>query len=249
VKRFLFRIGYGTVLAILFVAGAWIAFRNSIVGRSVAVPDLKGKTMPEAIRLAHDVGLRVEEQATRARYDDQVPANRVLLQSPETGSLAKPAQLIHVVVSLGPRELRVPDLLGLPPRAAASRLTQAALQLGPVSWYRDSLARTGIVAQDPEADTPATKNLAVEVLTNRGLPEARHVMPDLIGRDAERMRQRLELFGFRVGSARYEVYEGVPPNTVLKQFPPAGYPISNRDVISLTVSRSSEDPSAALVTP
>lgn len=244
-KRLLFRASYGAVLVVLFGAGAWIAFRRSIVGRSVAVPDLVGKTMTEAIRLSHDVGLRVEEQATRARYDDQIPGNRVLMQQPETGSLAKPAQVIRVVLSLGPRELRVPDLTGLPPRAAASRLTQAALQLGPVSWYRDAQARTGIVAQEPEAETPAPKNAAVEVLTNRGLPETRFVMPDLIGRDAERMRQRLETFGFRVGSARYEAYEGVPPNTVLKQFPPAGHPISSREVVSLTVSLAGEDATAA----
>lgn len=239
-KRLLFRVLYGAVLVVLFAAGGWIAFRRSIVGRSVAVPELVGKTMPEAIRLAHDVGLQVEEQATRARYDDAVPRNRVLLQQPENGSLAKPAQVVRVVLSLGPRELRVPDLIGLPPRAAASRLTQVSLQLGPVSWYRDAQARTGIVAQEPDADIPAVKNTAVEVLTNRGLPEVRYVMPDLIGRDAERMRQRLELFGFRVGSARYETYEGVPANTVLKQFPPAGHPISNRDVLSLTVSREAE---------
>ena len=51
-------------------------------------------------------------------------------------------------------------------------------------------------------------------------------MPDFVGQDAEHVRARLETFGFRVGSARYESYEGVPPNTVLKQFPPAGYPLS-----------------------
>lgn len=243
-KRLVFRVLYGAVLVVLFGAGAWITFRRSIVGRSVAVPELVGKTMTDAIRLAHDVGLRVEDQGARARYDDVIPRDRILIQQPETGSLAKPAQVIRVVVSLGPRALRVPDLIGLPPRAAASRLTQASLQLGPVSWYRETQARTGIVAQEPEADAPAAKNAAVEVLTNRGLPEVRYVMPDLIGRDAERMRQRLELFGFRVGSARYEAYEGVAPNTVLKQFPPAGYPISNREVVSLTVSREAEEGTA-----
>jgi beta-lactam-binding protein with PASTA domain len=65
-------------------------------------------------------------------------------------------------------------------------------------------------------------------------------MPDFVGTDAENARQRLEKFGFRVGSARYEGYEGVPPNTALKQFPPAGYPLSDRDVISLTVSRPAD---------
>ena len=63
-------------------------------------------------------------------------------------------------------------------------------------------------------------------------------MPDLVGKDAEAARARLEKFGFKVGSARFEAYEGVRPNTVLKQFPPAGYPLSSREVVSLTVSRS-----------
>lgn len=236
--RILFRLFYGAVLAGVFLFAAWLAFRGSIVGRSVTVPDLSGKSVPEAIRIAHDVGLRVEEQAPRARHDDRVPRHRVLLQAPEGGSLAKPGQAVRLVLSLGPRELRVPDLAGLSPRAAALKLAREALQLGAVSWYRDADSASGIVAQNPDPDTPAVKGNAVEVLTNRGMPEVRFVMPDFVGQDAEHVRARLSTFGFRVGSARYEAYEGVPPNTVLKQFPPAGYPLSRRDVVSLTVSQS-----------
>ena len=77
---------------------------------------------------------------------------------------------------------------------------------------------------------------------SRGAAEARIVMPDFVGKDAEAVRARLEKFGFRVGSARFEAYEGVKPNTVLKQFPPAGYPLSTREVVSLTVSRSADPP-------
>jgi serine/threonine-protein kinase len=233
-------VGYGLLLIAIFVAGAWVAFRRSIVGRSVTVPDLVGKSMPEAIGAAQQAGLRLEEQAGRARNDDKIPRGRVLLQQPEGGSLAKPSQAVRVVLSLGPRELRVPDLAGLAPRAAALKLGEETLTLGSTSWYRDALARVGIVAQDPEPDTVVARNVAVTVLTNRGLPETRFVMPDLVGQDADKMRARLETFGFRVGSARYESYEGVPPNTILKQFPPAGYPLSSREVVSLTVSRPAE---------
>lgn len=236
--RILFRLLYGALLVAAFLFAAWLSFRASIVGRSVTVPDLAGKTFPEAIRIAHDVGLRVEEQASRARYDDRVLRHRVLLQQPEAGSLAKPGQVVRLVLSLGPRELQVPEVAGLAPRAAALKLARESLQLGAVSWYRDAEAPTGIVAQNPEPETPATKGSAVEVLTNRGMPEVRFVMPDFVGQDAERVRARLETFGFRVGSARYETYEGVAPNTILKQFPPAGYPLSRRDVVSLTVSQS-----------
>jgi beta-lactam-binding protein with PASTA domain len=240
--RVLFRLLYGSLLVALFVIGAWITFRRSIVGRTVSVPDLTGKTVPEAIEIAGRAGLRVEPVARRARNDDRIPRERVLAQEPESGSLAKPAQTVRVVLSLGPRELRVPDLTALPPRAAALKLGEESLTLGTASWYRDALARPGIVAQDPEPDTVAGRNVAVAVLTNRGQPETRFVMPDLVGQDADRMKARLETFGFRVGSARYETYEGVAANTILKQFPPAGYPLGSHEVVSLTVSRPPEAP-------
>jgi beta-lactam-binding protein with PASTA domain len=240
VWRVLFRVGYGLLLVTIFLAGGWLAFQRSIVGRSVAVPDLTGKQVLDAIRIAHDAGLRVEEQPGRARNDDRVEKDRILFQDPEAGSLAKPAQVIRVVLSLGPRQLKVPDLTGLPPRAAALKLAQESLQLGAVSWYRDGAARIGITAQDPEPEAPAGRNGTVDVLTNRGAPETRYVMPDLVGRDAEQMRRVLAKEGFRVGSSRYEAYEGIAANTILKQFPPAGSPISSHDVVSLTVSRPGE---------
>jgi serine/threonine-protein kinase len=240
VGRVIFRLFYGVLLIGIFLAGAWLAFERAIVGRSVSVPDLGGKPMLDAIRIAHDAGLRVEEQTGRARDDDRVAKGLILSQEPEAGSLAKPSQVVRVVLSLGARQLKVPDLTGMPPRAAALRLAQESLQLGVVSWYRESGPRIGISAQDPEPETAAGRNATVEVLTNRGAPETRYVTPDMVGKDAEQMRAALASHGFRVGSARYEAYEGVAANTILKQFPPAGSPISSHDVVSLTVSRSSE---------
>ena len=135
---------------------------------------------------------------------------------------------------------------GLAPRAAALKLSRESLELGPASWYRDPAAPAGIVAQDPEAETPAGKGEAVRVLTNRGAPET----PD---RDAGPRRQgrrggpgaprevRLPRRAARGSSPT----RASAPNTVLKQFPPAGYPLSSREVVSLTVSRSPDAPGRA----
>jgi serine/threonine-protein kinase len=237
VARIFFRFVYGILLTAVFAGAAWYGFRRAIVGRSVTVPELAGKTPDQARAVAQHVGLRIEEQTARARYDERIPAGRVLLQEPEAGSLAKPSQVVRLVMSLGPRALRVPDLAGLAPRAAAVKLSRESLELGPASWYRDPAASPGIVAQDPEPETPAGKGEGVRVLMSRGPAEARIVMPDFVGQDAEAVRARLEKFGYRVGSARFEAYDGVRQNTVLKQFPPAGYPLSGREVVSLTVSR------------
>jgi len=238
--RVVFRLFYALLLGAIFLLGAWFSFEKSIVGRSVTVPDLSGKTVAEAIKVAHDVGLLVEQDGRRARADEKLPKDRILAQVPEAGSLAKPSQVVRVVVSLGPTQLKAPDLDGLPPRAAALKLAQQSLELGPVSWYRDPAAKVGIVAQDPEPDTTMAKSASVEVLTNRGAPEPRYVMPDLVGKDSEQVRAKLQAAGFRVGSSRYETYEGIAANTVLKQFPPAGYPIGAREVVSLTVSRAAD---------
>lgn len=235
--RVLFRILYGALLMAVFLGAVWFGFRRSIVGRSVSVPDLTGKTPDEALRAALDAGLQIEQQDGRARNDDKVPRGRVLLQQPEAGSLAKPSQAIRVVLSLGPRELRVPDLTGLAPRAAALKLSRESLGLGPVSWYRDPAAPPGILAQDPEPDAPGKRGETIRVLMSRGPADVRILMPDFVGKDAQAVKAHLEKFGFRVGSARFEAYDGVAPDTVLKQFPPAGYPLSNKEVVSLTVSR------------
>jgi len=237
VIRVLFRVLYGALLVAVFLGAVWFGFRRSIVGRSVAVPDLTGKTPDEALRAALDAGLQIEQQDGRARYDDKIPRGKVLLQQPEAGSLAKPSQAIRVVLSLGPRELRVPDLAGLAPRAAALKLSRESLELGPVSWYRDPAAPPGILAQDPEPDSPGKRGEAIRVLMSRGPADVRILMPDFVGKDAQAVKAHLEKFGFRVGSARFEAYDGVAPDTVLKQFPPAGYPLSNKEVVSLTVSR------------
>lgn len=235
--RVLFRVLYGALLVAVFLGAVWFGFRRSIVGRSVAVPDLTGKTPDEALRAALDAGLQIEQQDGRARYDDKIPRGKVLLQQPEAGSLAKPSQAIRVVLSLGPRELRVPDLTGLAPRAAALKLSRESLELGPVSWYRDPAAPPGILAQDPDPDAPGKRGEAIRVLMSRGPADVRILMPDFVGKDAQAVKAHLEKFGFRVGSARFEAYDGVAPDTVLKQFPPAGYPLSNKEVVSLTVSR------------
>jgi eukaryotic-like serine/threonine-protein kinase len=240
VARLLFRVLYGGLLLAVFGGAVWFGFRRAIVGRSVTVPNLSGRTPEEALKVTRALGLQLEEQTARARYDDRIPAGRVLIQQPEAGSLAKPAQVVRVVLSRGLRELRVPDLTGLAPRAAALKLSRENLELGPTSWFRDPAASAGIVAQDPEPETPAERGEAVRVLMSRGGVDTRIIMPDFVGKDAEAVRARLEKFGFRVGSARFEAYEGVKPNTILKQFPPAGYPLSNREVVSLTVSRLPE---------
>jgi beta-lactam-binding protein with PASTA domain len=61
-------------------------------------------------------------------------------------------------------------------------------------------------------------------------------MPDLVDRDYQTVRGFLELHGFRVGSVKFEPYEGVSESLVLRQFPLPGHPLRLGEVISLVVA-------------
>ena len=57
----------------VFLGAVWFGFRGAIVGRSVAVPDLSGKTPEGVLGVAHAAGLQLEEQESRARFDERIP--------------------------------------------------------------------------------------------------------------------------------------------------------------------------------
>ena len=62
-------------------------------------------------------------------------------------------------------------------------------------------------------------------------------MPDLIGRDARQEAQKLAAIRIQArGDPRYEPYAGAAPDTILKQYPPAGYPVSKLDTVTLTAA-------------
>ena len=239
-RRLFFRAVFGGLLLAIFGISAWISFQRSILGRSILVPHLVGKAEQDARKIARDSGLTLVVEKGRERYDERVASHAVLLQQPGVGSFVKPGQAVRVVLSLGPRSLRVPDLAGLSPRAAGLSLLRASLALGEVSTDREYAREPGIFAQAPEPDTPASEGGPVAVLYNRGAPDRVFVMPGLVGRDAKKEKERLTVLGFRVGATRYESYEGLAPDTILKQYPPAGYPVSQKEAITLTAARPGE---------
>lgn len=234
-SRIAFRVVFGALLIGVFSLAGWASFQRSVLGRSILVPNLTGKGIDEARKIARDAGLSIVVEQERARFDDRVPARGIVLQRPGVGSFVKPGQTVRLALSLGPRSIRVPDLVGLSSRAAALSLTRASLRLGEVSIDHEPQS-PGISAQYPAAETAAAESAPVAVLVNRSAGEQLFVMPDLIGQNAEAEEKRLTQMGFKVGATHHQVYDGLPPNTILKQYPPAGYPCSRQDPITFTAA-------------
>ena len=229
------RVLYAMVLAGVLATATWISFARFVQGKSLKTPSFVNLTPDEAASRATELGLSVQIDSAQDAFDDAVPAHRVRGQSPGAETAVKSGQTIRLFLSLGPRAVRMPDLTGLPARAATLALSKAGLKEAALASARLP-GPTGVVAQGVAPGTIAGPDTPVDVLVNRGASEVAWVMPDLIGRDFERVKTAFEERGFRIGGVRSQAYEGAANGTILRQFPLAGAPVTRRDALSFVIA-------------
>jgi serine/threonine-protein kinase len=229
------RVLYALVLAFVLAIAAWISFSRFVAGKSTLVPDLRALSVEEATARAIELGLAAEVDPLRDDWDEKVPPGRIRAHEPAAEMAVKEGQTIRLFLSLGPKLLRMPDLAGQSPRAAAAALARQGFT-DPVHASVRLPGPTGVVAQSLSPGAVVPPGGREGLLVNRGLPDAAWIMPDLIGRDVERVRRAFEARGFRVGSVRRQAYEGAARGTILRQFPQSGFPVSRKDVLSFVVA-------------
>ena len=229
--KLLFLIG---ALGATFVIAFLLSMRIAMRATEVQVPDLTGRSVNEARQILQALELRVTVDENR-RPDARVPAGQVMQQDPPGGVEARPQRTVRVWVSSGPPTTRVPDLVGQTERTARIRVQQEGLEVASVTEVEspDYPADT-VVAQVPP---PSSRAPTVSLLVNRGEPAVTYVMPDVIGMEGARVEMVLRSHGFRVAIVGSQPYPGVPPGTVVRQQPSAGFQVGPADSISLEVSQ------------
>jgi len=235
------RILYALLLAGILGVVAWISFSRFVLGKAEEVPDLTGRSVDEATAQAAERGLRVVVDRSQEAFDGEIPAHRIRGQSPAAGMAVKAGQDLRVFLSLGPEIVRSPDLAGLTARTAALALAREGLTEGAVSAIRLP-GPQGVVAQGVVPGATTVPDTPVDILVNRGPTDILYVMPDLIGRDFERVRPAFEARGFRLGGVREQPYEGAAAGTILRQFPLAGAAVGLRDTLSFVVASPESQP-------
>lgn len=226
----------GLVLAVFTLAG-YFSFSLFVRSGVTTVPDLVGWPEAEVDGRLTDQGLRVRRSYDSDRFDEEIPAGHVLEQSPNSGSLMKRGAAVEVVISLGPERLTVPDVEGKTLQAAQVTLTSAGLGIGRiVNVYSYGVHPGIVVEQSPSAESGVGRGATVALFLSAASRADSYVMPDLAYRDLEAVRHFFERRGFRLGSIKFEPYEGFSPGVILRQYPLPGHLLGRQDVISLVVT-------------
>lgn len=231
-------LAYLFLVLVVFIVAAYSSFSLFVRSGVTTVPDVEGMTRAEASSLLADQGLDLRRVSEEGRYDDKVPAGQIVQQKPDPRTLVKRGSAVEVILSLGPQRVEVPDLSGKSLPAAQVALSSSGLTLGRVLGVYTAAGQQPltVLAQDPDPGSSVPPASQADLLLVKEVQEERWIMPDLVYRNYEDVRPAFELRGFRLGSVKFESYEGVAEGVILRQYPLPGHPVSKRDLISLTVA-------------
>lgn len=225
------------VIFVVAFLWAFLSFGNFWSNATVTVPNVVGKQVSVARNILEDNHLRVSVSEVA---NSEVPAGKVISQTPASGESVKENHPVHLVVSKGAGDLTVPDLSGLTVDQAKQRLKDMGLVLGKITTQEDSSKPDGvIISQSPSVDGKINKGQLVDVVVNKLSPK-KVTVPSLIGMTLKDARDALSSLEISLASINGSTDES---SIVTDQSVAAGKDIEQGGSIVLTTkaTKASEE--------
>jgi eukaryotic-like serine/threonine-protein kinase len=240
-------------LAVLAMLSAVVTMHFAIHGAEVTVPSFKGLTVAEATDKAAALGLNLA--VDNHFYSVEIPAGRILNQSPLPGTVVRREWRVRLTESVGPQRVAIPNLTGTNQRLASIQIRRIGLELGPTAEMPYAYAPPDtVIAQNPAPDAAGVESPVISLLvaappleTSSGM-----VMPDFTGQSFSGAAVAVAHAGLKLAPVK-AVSAAVPsvvslgtaqapqlpvaPGTVMDQNPPAGHRVDGSTGIQLTVAQ------------
>ncbi|TCK75249.1 PASTA domain-containing protein [Acidipila rosea] len=248
---------FGVVVLGLFVVAmlsAVMTMHFAIHGAEVTVPDYRGLTTAEAARRSASLGLT---QSVDSRfYSADMPAGRVLSQSPAVGTVVRREWHLRLTESLGPQKAAIPNVIGKEERVATIEVRRAGLDIGSVAHlpFAGSPENT-VIAQTPAPDAAGVERPVVSLLVAAApdvVASGGMVMPDFTGQPYAAAAAAVTKAGLKLAPAKdmavsipavpdvastKPMAAPIPAGAVVSQSPPAGYRIDLGAQVEFTVAK------------
>ncbi|MEH0844136.1 Stk1 family PASTA domain-containing Ser/Thr kinase [Micromonospora sp. CPCC 205711] len=216
------------VLGLLAAVGGWWVG----VGRYTVAPQLVSMTKAQAQAQADRGGFALAY--AQPRYDEKVPRDAVVAQSPASAGRILKGGTITLTLSLGPERFPLPDVVGKEFDLAEADLTSAKLVVAKgAARYDDNLPAGVVVETNPKAGAQVRPGTKVTVVLSRG--RAPITVPNLVGRNINEARATLA----QLGLVPVETYKDSekPKDEVLGQSPADGAGVVKGTQVKLDVSK------------
>ena len=159
----------------------------------------------------------------------------VISQTPAAGGQAAYGSAVALVVSSGPCNVTVPDVVGQTQTAAGAALTGAGLITGTATQQCSNTVAAGLViSQTPAAGTQATFGSAVALVVSSG--PCNVTVPNVAGQTQAAAGTLLTDAGLVLGTATQQCSNTVAAGLVISQNPEAGTQATFGSSVALVVS-------------
>jgi len=170
-----------TLLAIFGGAGSGWWFSSGPGGLAV-IPDLTGRTLEAAILALEPLEVIIEQ----AEEDSTtVPVGAVSRTDPASGSRIFKGSTVTIYLSLGPKQLKVPDARGLSPQEARSLLSDSGFTPGAIKNFFSSEPSGQVFALSAEIGAVLNQGSVIDIRVSLG------ELPEVAGLTAEQARALL----------------------------------------------------------
>jgi serine/threonine-protein kinase len=220
----------------LFFLSATLAYKITVAGEMANVPELAGMTLEEAKEVLQAKKLSIVKSGVE--LNKQYERGKIISQDPPPKSRVKLNKIVRVTISAGLEKVIVPKLTGKDLQSLDEIFKKEGLVKGNVSHvHTPSFPAGRVISQYPPEETEVPVNSRINLLVSQGSLEQRYLMPDLLGKKASQVIQKLKDLGFRVGDIRRSYYPGLRSGVIINQNPSQGTLIKKRNIISLEVSK------------
>ncbi|MGI6108107.1 MAG: PASTA domain-containing protein [Lachnospiraceae bacterium] len=197
---------------------------------TVAVSSLIGLTQDQAASRLSDQGLTLGN--VTQEYNSSVEANLVCAQSISEGTVVKIGSSVDITISLGPKMIQIPSVIGMSEADATTTLQNSELSV--TSAYENSSSAAGtVIRQSPEAGGWANQWSTVTIVVSTG--PAQVTVPSVTGMTQDQAASTLASAGLSVTWTEAN-NDSVEAGIVTYQSVDAGTTVDAGTVISCEVS-------------
>jgi eukaryotic-like serine/threonine-protein kinase len=225
---------FGIIISPLVVG--YIAVFYFFPAPETIVPEVTWHSSQEAFSIIRDAGLK--PRISNWNFDIDIPAGRVIDQSPKKNKRVKVGRIVNLTVSTGQRRMPAPNLIGRPFSQINGMLDDAGLKIGATIEVDTEQYQTGTIINQvpsPEVQIDAGSRISLFIAKNTkfGLVKIPYVVGKPL-KEAEGILSDLKLNLMRI---EYQETDIVAPGVVMRQEPAWEEEVSVGSNVKLTVSK------------
>ncbi|HKN94399.1 MAG TPA: PASTA domain-containing protein [Thermoleophilaceae bacterium] len=183
---------------------------------TVQVPLVVGLKESTATRALNRRGLTVDSSS---KHSTTVPRGEVISTTPVDGTTVPKGSRVHLIVSSGPVQVKVPDVTNMTAASAHSTLRNAGFSFTD-NQVNATQPKGTVISQDPVGGTTVDKGTSVTLTISKGPNTAK--VPDVTGQTQAQATATLQAAGFQVQAKPKATKDQTQNGLVIHQRPAVG---------------------------